>query len=309
MLNGPLPATLGYSRVHIDHFFFDNNICLIAVDALTKYIECEIVRTTSVTDTIDALNSIFSRNGLCDTIVSDNACCFTAQEFQNFLKSKGINHITPPPYSPASNGQAERGVGVIKGLLKKGDINDSFKSRLAKALLQYRTVPHSVTQVVPSVSLNNRKLITNRDRINPKYCSSNCTNNKYVKQFQVGDLVQALNLRSGEKWLKGTIVEQLAVNIYNVLIHDYNIIWKRHCNQLLSLKVNSPDVKGLENIKIQGATIPESIVIPPNYIIPNADVCVENVPNVQNENTMSNDTNLRRSTRIRKPVSRYMFDD
>ena len=116
----PVPQRV-WSRIHIDHFFYQNKVCLIVVDALSRYIECEVVSSTSVAETIDTLRLILSRNGLCDILVSDNASCFTAAEFKQFLTSNGIQHITPPPYSPSSNGQAERSVRVMKDLLKKYD--------------------------------------------------------------------------------------------------------------------------------------------------------------------------------------------
>ena len=97
--------------------FVDQKTCLLAIDALSKYIE--VVPSTSVKDTVEALQMIFSRNGLCDVLVSDNASCFTADEFSYFLNNNGIKHITSPPYVPSSNGQAERGVRVLKELLKK----------------------------------------------------------------------------------------------------------------------------------------------------------------------------------------------
>ena len=31
-----------------DHFFYDNHVCLIAIDPFSKYIEYEMVRNTSV---------------------------------------------------------------------------------------------------------------------------------------------------------------------------------------------------------------------------------------------------------------------
>ena len=102
-----------WSRLQIHNFFFEDKVCLIVVDALSKYIECEIVKNTGVSETIEALGLVFSRHGLCDTLVSDNASCFTASQFKNFLSKNGIHHITPPPYSPSSNGQAERCVRVL----------------------------------------------------------------------------------------------------------------------------------------------------------------------------------------------------
>ena len=43
-----------------------------------KYIKVEIVKNTSVQETIDTLRIIFSRHGLPDVICSDNATCFSA---------------------------------------------------------------------------------------------------------------------------------------------------------------------------------------------------------------------------------------
>ena len=71
-----------WSRVHIDHFFLENHICLVAMDALSRYIECEIVKDTSSSETIDALKLIISRNGICDVLISDNASSFTSESFK-----------------------------------------------------------------------------------------------------------------------------------------------------------------------------------------------------------------------------------
>ncbi|XP_066981053.1 uncharacterized protein [Macrobrachium rosenbergii] len=76
--------------------------------ALSKYIEVETVQSTSENETTDTLRLVFSRDGLCDSLVSDNASCFTNNKFKQFLENNGIIHMTPPPYSPSSNGQAER---------------------------------------------------------------------------------------------------------------------------------------------------------------------------------------------------------
>lgn len=171
---------------------------------------------------IDASRLIFSRNGLCDTIVSDNASCFTAKEFQDFLTHNDISHYRPPPYCPASNGQAERGVRVVKDLLKKNKSNELLHMRLAAIMLQYRSTPHSATGIAPSVSLNSRKFITIKDRINPKYCVAEKCKLKKMRQFEVGDLVLALNLREGQKWFKATVTEKLGINIYEVLLHSTN---------------------------------------------------------------------------------------
>ena len=102
-------------RIHVDHFFFELKTFLVVIDALTKYNECEIVQSPSAAGTVDTLCVIFSRNGLPDTIVSDNATSFTAYEFNEFIVNNGICHLTSPPY----NYQGERAVRVVKTFLKK----------------------------------------------------------------------------------------------------------------------------------------------------------------------------------------------
>ena len=201
--------------------------------------ECVIVSSTSGNCTVEALKEIFSRNGLPDTIVSDNATSFVCYEFRSFCQENSIQHVTPAPYCPFSNGQAEVSVKTIKNILKK-NVGGSLKVRLYNALLYYRSTPHSVTKIAPSVFLNNRKLITLKDRINPNYIGSakgegknEC---KLIKSFNIGDNVLALNLRSGPKWYRGVVAGKLAVNIYEVYIDDLKIRWRRHTNQLKYLK-------------------------------------------------------------------------
>ena len=290
-----------WSRVHVDHCFIENKVCLVAVDALTKYLEVEIVSNTSVQETIDALRLIFSRHGLCDVIVSDNASCFTAQSFQDFLTNNGIHHITPPPYSPASNGQAERCVRIVKDLLKKCSSSDSFKSRLSKVLFYYRSVPHSVTSIAPCVALNKRKFVTVNDRVHPSYNFNSKLRSSVhtMRQFVVGEHVLALNLREGPKWYHATIVQKLGPNIYNVHIHQLDVIWKRHLNQLLSVSCKSEIASKNQNDKAS-SSVPIQ-----NKACPNYSSQLNNSPIV---NTGSEFIQRRMSSRTRKPVSRYGFD-
>ena len=309
-----------WSRIHIDHFSLFNKSCLIAVDAFSKYIECEVVKSTSGEDTIDALRAIFSRNGLCDTLISDNASNFTAEIFQNYLQSNGIKHMTPPPYFPKGNGQAEVGVKVIKGLLKKTCSNAPFTTRLQRALFYYRTVPHSATNMAPCVMLNNRKYITKKDRLNPKfYDFSENSESKLISKFNIGEKVLVLNLRDGSKWLEGTVVQARGVNVYDVHIHSLDVVWKRHANQLLrisqTVQINQPVPQHLDNSKDHilptgSSSLVEQSGSPTNYDIPvEQNVCPpvphSESPIVSHEAAPS----LRRSTRVSKPVVRYGFDD
>ena len=83
---------------------------------------------------MEVLREIFSRHGLPDTIVSDNATSFVSAEFHKFLFDNKIRHVTPPAYCLASNGQGEVAVRVMKNILRK-NTTGSMRSRLSSALL------------------------------------------------------------------------------------------------------------------------------------------------------------------------------
>ena len=63
--------------------------------------------------TVQCLRGVFAQFGLPECIVGDNGPTFTSQKFQQFLHKNGIQHTTPPPYHPASNGLAERAVKTL----------------------------------------------------------------------------------------------------------------------------------------------------------------------------------------------------
>ena len=75
-----------WSRLHIVHFFFENSVCLIAVDAKSHYIEVQLVKNTSVEETITALRIIFSHNGLPDVRLA-----LLHTYLLNFFKTTALN--------------------------------------------------------------------------------------------------------------------------------------------------------------------------------------------------------------------------
>ena len=90
---------------------------------------------------------LFAEHGLPETIVTDNATCFTSAEFRLFMAKNCVRHNNSLACHPSSNGLAERAVQVVKrGLTKMKD--GSVETRLARYLLTYRVTQHYSRNVV-----------------------------------------------------------------------------------------------------------------------------------------------------------------
>jgi transposase InsO family protein len=90
----------------------------IIVDAHSKWLEVEILPSTTSMQTIDQLRTIFAQYGVPTEVVTDNMPQYTSAEFQLFLNTNGIKHITTAPFHLTTNGQAERFVQSIKHAMK-----------------------------------------------------------------------------------------------------------------------------------------------------------------------------------------------
>ena len=137
------------------HMFF------IVTDARSKWPEVEIMTSTTSDRTIQALRSMFARYGLPEQLVSDSGPLFISSEFEQFLKGNKVKHIWSATYHPSSNGQVERFVQTMKRALKNSEKDGkTIQHRLAEFLFEYRTTPHTTTNMLPSELMLNRKLRT-----------------------------------------------------------------------------------------------------------------------------------------------------
>ena len=97
-------ATTPWQRIHVDYAGpFQNSMILVVVDAHSKWPEMIPVSSTTSSSTIEVLRDLFARSGIPEQIMSDNGTQFVSDEFQAFVKSNGIRHITSAPYHPATN--------------------------------------------------------------------------------------------------------------------------------------------------------------------------------------------------------------
>ena len=217
--------TRPWARVHVDYAGpFMNSTFFIVTDAHSKLVEIMKTSSTTSTATIQMLRTMFARYGLPRTLVSDNGTCFTSQEFEDFLKANGIQHIKTTPYHLQSNGLAERMVQTFKKGMKK-IASGTVDTKLAQFLFSYRITPHSTTGQSPAELMFGRQLSTRLDLLHPnvqeKVLKKQDKQKKYFdgspkeRKFSRGDDVYIRNFSQGNivKWIPGVIVKQIVFGV------------------------------------------------------------------------------------------------
>ena len=66
---------------------------IVLIDAHSKWIEVEPLESATTKTTVAKLRKQFSTYGIPEKLVSDNGSVFASQEFTDFVKSNGIDHI------------------------------------------------------------------------------------------------------------------------------------------------------------------------------------------------------------------------
>ena len=125
-------------KVGVDLFVLDGKDYLTIVDYYSQYIEvCTLTSTTSKA-VVNTIKAIFARHGTPMEVVSDNGPQFSSQEFHDFSKHWDFEHTTSSPHYPASNGQAENAVKIMKNMITKVTTN---QKDICGALQVYRNTP------------------------------------------------------------------------------------------------------------------------------------------------------------------------
>ena len=294
-----------WSRLHIDHAGpFHGKLFLIVVDAYSKWIDVQIVPSTSAEATIAALRPIFSTFGLPQQLVSDNGTGFTSAQFQEFLSQNGVKQILTSPYHPSSNGLAERAVQTFKNSVSK--LEGPMEVRLSKFLFKYRVTPHTSTGISPAELLMGRRLRTHLDLLYPDISvrmenkAEKNISGKKPRKFTIGEKVYAKNFH-GSRWLPAEIIKVTGPLSYQVETED-SLVLRRHVDHLRKRFSNElePDPNTDEELLPDGLS--QSTIIPLNTAQPEV-VTEEPVAPADPQDNSSQLT--RHSTRIRAPIIRY----
>ncbi|KAL4009353.1 hypothetical protein ACER0C_003205 [Sarotherodon galilaeus] len=232
-----------WQRIHIDYAGpFMDQMFLVVVDAHSKWPEIFPVKHATAASTINSLRSLFARTGLPQQLVSDNGRQFTGEEFQCFLRSNGIRHITSAPHHPATNGQAERFIQSFKRSMKASRTEGKpLQQKIDNFLLAYRNATHATTGHTPAMLFMGRNLRSRLDLLKPdirkdvqdKQSSMvEATRNK-TRFFNVGQKVLARDYRDpSQKWQPGTILSRTGPLTYTVNV-GANLVWRRHVDQIV----------------------------------------------------------------------------
>jgi len=272
-----------WSRVHMDFAGpIWNSKWFIMVDARSKFpIVADMGNNTTAIAFCKVLEQAIDWLGPPETLVSDNGPPFNSQEMVQFYNKYGIQHLTTPPYHPASNGSAERFVRSFKeGMLKEQQAGQNKDTALRNVLRTYRWTPHTTTGIPPADMLLQRSVRTDLVRLKDELSKQSQIQTKY----KVGECVWVtkyqLNKRS--TWQPATIKRNLGSMVYEVQLNNGQLS-KRHQNQ----------------IRIHhGRT----------ELIPDLNDLMDDILNDHNESTAqetSNSTSPRYPRRNRKPLEPY----
>ena len=142
-----------WAKIGSDLFEFNGAHYLPSVDYYSKWIEIAKLSNLNSNNVICHLKSQFAKYGIPDELISDNGPQYSSLAFKEFSNNYGFVHTTSSPKYPQANGDAERAVQTIEGLLEKAQ--DPHK-----ALLNYRNTPLEGIGLSPAQLLMGRRLKT-----------------------------------------------------------------------------------------------------------------------------------------------------
>ena len=302
-----------WARLHIDFAGpFQGKYILVSIDAHSKWIEAVCTASTSSSNVIEELRTLFAKFGIPESIVSDNGTCFVSEEFKAFLQSNGIKHTTSAPYHPSSNGLAERAVQIVKRGLKKVT-SGSMNTRLAKVLFSYRVTPQGTTGIAPAELLLGRSPRTRLDLLHPNTADRVEEKQRLQKQkhdskakvrtFHEGENVLVKNFGRGSRWLPGKIIEFSGSGSFRVRLEDGGL---KRCHQdhiRKRLVEEEPEMSQL-NPEVGVSTTPDigtpdesaGVTTVPPQIPPESDSSSHpSAPSETDSNVRSSDSNIRSS--------------
>uniref|UniRef100_A0A8C5EM65 Integrase catalytic domain-containing protein n=1 Tax=Gouania willdenowi TaxID=441366 RepID=A0A8C5EM65_GOUWI len=205
--------------------------------------------------------SIFARHGIPQIVHSDNGPCYSCKEFKDFAEEYNFRHMTSSPLFPQSNGKAEKGVHIVKQILKKAQDSGSDPYL---ALLSYRALPleHGKS---PAELLMGRRLCTTllysvqgqkheavRQKL--KHLQEKQKNSCDKPSRSLAPLAgrDTVRVEDSNIWSKkATVLEEVGPRSYTVQTEDGQIL-RRNCRSLLKTQetLQQREVEGVVTVPV-----------------------------------------------------------
>ena len=157
------------------------------------------------------------------------------------MRQNGIKHLKSAPYHPATNGQAESFVKMLKRALRRGE-GASLQTMIDVFLLQYRNAVHPTTNDTPAIRLYGHALRSRLDLLRPgRSVAGAVSRPTLMRGFDVGQRVMVRDYRHDSKWVPAVV--SVILGPANCLIRtDDGKVWKRHVDQMHDRCSASPPV-------------------------------------------------------------------
>ena len=135
-----------------DFFTYKTNDYLLVADTFSKYPFTYKMHKKTAETILHKLTQLFSQYGTPNTISTDNGPPFNSEHFTKFMIEQRVDHITPSPHYPKSNGFIERQVKTMKTALATATAS---KKTLDDVLLSLRSTPIGPNLPSPREILHN----------------------------------------------------------------------------------------------------------------------------------------------------------
>ena len=127
---------------------------LVLYDEHSRFPVVSKVSTTSAKAVIPKLDETFSLIGIPKVLKTDNGPPFQSADFSKYAEYLGFHHQKITPHWPRANGEVERFMRTLKKVLQTAAIESQNETQqLNKFLRNYRSTPHSTTNVSPHQAL------------------------------------------------------------------------------------------------------------------------------------------------------------
>lgn len=181
-------------------------------------------------------------------LLTYNGTPFKNSEFERYTKNHGIKHVFTAPGFPATNGQAESAVKIIKKGIKAASHMSSNKEDMekliSKILFDYRSTQHTTTEETPAKLFLKRQIKHKLDLLRPpssvevaekrQKAQTKYHKGRIVREFATNDHVWSRDYSDPNKktWTQGKVLTVLGKRSYLVQLSGSKRNIKRHTDQL-----------------------------------------------------------------------------